>query len=178
MKAVAAGFVSLMLLPVLVLGAFAGWGVEGGSQTAMAGDDADLIGAVLAQPTIVLTPSARGDIEAGRIDPRILGVLLAVAEEHRLDRVGPLITGHSYYVKGTTRVSNHAFGRAVDILAVEGAPVSPANESARALMQEILSLPVELLPDEVGGPWIVSSGARSSFTDSNHLDHIHVGFDA
>lgn len=179
MKAIAAGFASLLLLPVLVLGAFAGWGLSETQQTSDAlGDQGDLIAALLANPAIGLTPAARGDVEAGRVDPRILAILLAAAEEHTLDRVGPIITGHSYYVKGTTRVSNHVFGRAVDILAVDGAAVSPTNLAARALMEQILTLPPPLAPDELGGPWIISVGSRSSFSDAAHADHLHVGLDA
>lgn len=179
MKAIAAGFASLLLLPVLVLGAFAGWGISDTQQPpSELGDAGDLVAAVLANPAIGLTPAARGDVEAGRVDPRILSILLAAAEEHTLDRVGPIITGHSYYVKGTTRVSNHVFGRAVDILVVDGAPVSPANLAARALMEQILELPAPLAPDELGGPWIISVGSRSSFADEAHADHVHAGLDA
>ncbi len=179
MKAIAAGFASLLLVPVLVLGASA----DGGSawsptEARLLGDRADLVAAVLGHPGIGLTPSARADVEAGRVDARILGILLAAAQERTLDRVGPAITGHSFYVRGTTRVSNHVSGRAIDILAVDGAPVSSTNLGARALMEQILTLPAPLAPDELGGPWVLSVGSRSSFSDAAHADHIHAGFDA
>lgn len=175
----------LLLIPVLVLGAVVG-GFGDGSASAVppagtavpGGDSAELARAVLSHPAIHLTHAARGDVSSGLVDPRVLGVLLLVAQTHELGLVGPLVTGHSYYVKGTTRVSNHIFGRAVDIGGVDGMPVSPANEAAREVMEELLTLPDLLVPDEVGGPWLVSVGARSSFTNADHQDHIHLGYAA
>lgn len=177
MKLVATAFASLLLLPVLVLGAFAGSGISATQQTStVIGDAGDLIAAVLGNPRIGLTSAARADVESGRVDPRILAILLAAAEEHTLDVVGPIITGHSYYVKGTTRVSNHVFGRAVDVLSVDGAPVSPENLAARALMVQILELPPPLRPDELGGPFPFDDPNVRTFVQ-DHLDHIHAGDD-
>lgn len=185
LKVIGAALAVLLMIPVLVLGAIAG-GFGDGSASAAApasealalGDPGDLASAVLSHPAIRLTPAARGDVEAGLVDARVLQVLLLVAQTHELDPVGPLVSGHSYYVKGTTRVSNHVYGRAVDILGVDGAAVSPTNEAAREVMEEVLTLPDALVPDEVGGPWIVSVDARSSFTNADHQDHIHIGWSA
>lgn len=181
MKVIAAAFASLLLLPVLVIGAVAG-GVSmpdpSATPTLAAGALDDLAAEVLAHPRIGLTAAARGDVEKGTVDPRILAILLFAAEDHTLDRVGPIVTGHSYYVKGTTRVSNHVFGRAVDILAVDGAPVDSSNLGAYRLVEELLGLPSELAPDEIGAPWVISNGTRSSFHDSAHGDHVHAGHDA
>ena len=82
---------------------------------------------VLSNPRITFTSEAAGDVAEGRVDPRVLEVLLFLAERHDLGSVGPLITGHSYYVAGTTTPSNHAFGRAVDISVIDGQPVSVYN---------------------------------------------------
>lgn len=180
MKVLFGGFASLLLLPVLVIGAFAGSG-SAPAPTAtptLHGDQTELVQAVLSDAAIHLTEAARGDVESGRIDPRVLEVLLVLTQVHELAPVGPLITGHSYFVKGTTRVSNHVFGGAVDILGIDGEPVSPANAAARQVIEELLSLPAPLTPDEVGGPWIVRVGARSSFTNSDHQDHVHIGWDS
>ncbi|MGH2812628.1 MAG: hypothetical protein ACRDI1_07955, partial [Actinomycetota bacterium] len=84
----------------------------------------DLVSAVLGHQSIRLLPGARRDLESGLVDARILRLLLILAERHELSAVGPLVSGHSYYVKGTDHISNHVFGRAVDILAVDGAPVN------------------------------------------------------
>ena len=178
LRVVGASLAGLMLIPVLVLGAMAG-GSAGAprSNGAADGEQWDLEHAVLSDAAINLTQAARGDIEAGRVDSRVLHVLLLLAQSHELGPVGPFVTGHSFYVKGTTRVSNHVYGRAVDILGVDGEPVSPANEAARAAMVELLALSDPLVPDEVGGPWIVHVGGRTSFTNADHQDHIHLGYD-
>jgi hypothetical protein len=131
---------------------------------------------VLSNPRIGLRPEARGDVAAALIDPRVLQVLLLLAERHDLNSVGPLITGHSYYVRGTTTPSNHAFGRAVDISVIDRMPVSLANSAALDAMEMILSLPPPLLPDELGGPWLLYHPPVRIFT-RDHGDHIHVGWD-
>jgi hypothetical protein len=131
---------------------------------------------VLSDPRIGLRPEARSDVAAGLIDPRVLQVLLFLAERHDLNSVGPLITGHSYYVRGTTTPSNHAFGRAADISVIDGMPVSLANPAALDAMEMVLSLPPPLLPDELGGPWLLHHPFVRVFT-RDHGDHIHVGWD-
>jgi hypothetical protein len=131
---------------------------------------------VLSNRRIGLTPEAKGDVAAGLIDPRVLQVLLFLAERHDLNWVGPLITGHSYYVRGTTRPSNHAFGRAVDISVIDGVPVSIANPAALDAMKSVLSLSPPFLPDELGGPWLLHNPSVRTFT-KDHGDHIHIGWD-
>jgi hypothetical protein len=131
---------------------------------------------VLTQPRIALRQEASADIVADRVDPRVLQVLLYLAERHRLGPIGPLITGHSYYVRGTTTPSNHAFGRAVDFAVVAGTAVSSDNRAARDVMEMILQLPHPLLPDELGGPFYLHHPTVSVFTVDHH-DHIHVGWD-
>jgi D-alanyl-D-alanine dipeptidase len=148
-----------------------GWAVRYGWTTA---DPAALGEAVLAHPNIELRPEARADIEARRVDPRLLAVLLLLASEHRLGSVGPFATGHSLYVEGTTTISNHAYGRAVDIPVVDGAAVSVSNHGARAAARLLLSLEEPFRPDELGNPWEFAS--PGAFTDSSHRDHLHVAY--
>jgi hypothetical protein len=131
---------------------------------------------VLSHPRIGLRPEARGDVAAGLVDPRVLQVLLFLAERHQLNSVGPLITAHSYYVRGTNVPSNHAFGRAVDITVIDGAGVSVANSGALDAMELVLTLSPPLLPDELGGPWLLSHPAVDVFT-RDHGDHLHIGWD-
>lgn len=148
-----------------------GWAVRYGWTTS----DAGALGqAVLTHPNIELRPEARADIEAGRVDARLLGVLLFLASEHRLGSVGPFATGHSLYVEGTDTISNHAYGRAVDIPIVDGVAVSPSNQFARAAAESLLSLDEPLRPDELGGPWDLAN--PGAFTDSSHQDHLHVAY--
>jgi hypothetical protein len=131
---------------------------------------------VLSHPRIGLRPEARGDVAAGLIDPRVLQVLLFLAERHELNSVGPLTTAHSYYIAGTNVPSNHAFGRAVDITVIDGAGVSVANSGALDAMELVLTLSPPLLPDELGGPWLLSHPAVDIFT-RDHGDHLHIGWD-
>lgn len=182
LKVLAASLAGLLLLPVLVISAVAG-GLGSAHRsddqvaTAASGDVIELAGAVLSNPNIELMPNARTDVAAHRVDPRVLQVLVILAGSHRLAPVGPMITGHSYFVAGTTRVSNHVSGRAVDILGVDGAAVTSSNAGARRVIEEALSLPAPLTPHEIGGPWIVRIRSRASFTDADHQDHIHIGYD-
>lgn len=100
-----------------------------------------------------------------------------MATRHRLGFVGPFVTGHSIYVKGTGRISNHALGRAVDIPYVDGWPVSVTNTGARAVALALLRLSPTLRPDEVGSPWAFSSPTVTTFTEG-HDTHIHYGIEA
>ena len=85
-----------------------------------------------------------------------------------------LRSGHSWYVKGTRRVSNHSVWRAVDVDQVDGRPVSRANTAARRLALWIGQGRAGVQPSEVGSPW--PFGGRPWFTDAGHQGHLHVGF--
>jgi hypothetical protein len=141
------------------------------------GDAAALAAAVFSNPSIELRPEAEADVRAGRVDPRVLAVLLALADRFSLAGVGPFVSGHSYYVAGTNRPSNHAFGRAVDIGTINGELVSRANGAARQAALALASLPAPLRPDEVGSPFADLSGLPGLFSDADHQDHLHLGFD-
>jgi hypothetical protein len=138
--------------------------------------DGELEAMVLSNPRIELSSLAAGDVAAGRIDPRVLEVLLVLADRFDLGSVGPLISGHSYFVAGTTTPSNHSFGRAVDISVIDGQAVSIYNPAARDAMELILTLQPPLLPDELGGPWPMYHAGVRTFTQDHH-DHIHIGWD-
>jgi hypothetical protein len=138
--------------------------------------DGELEAMVLSNPRIELSSLAAGDVAAGRIDPRVLEVLLVLAGRFDLGSVGPLISGHSYFIAGTTTPSNHSFGRAVDISVIDGQAVSIYNPAAREALELILSLRPPLVPDELGGPWLLSHAGVRTFTQDHH-DHIHIGWD-
>lgn len=134
--------------------------------------------AVLTHPNIELRPEARADIENRRVDGRVLAALLLLAAEHELSDVGPFVSGHSLYVEGTDRISNHTYGRAVDIPIVDGIAVSYSNVSARRAARSLLSLPAAIRPDELGSPWVFSSTTVTSFADEAHSNHLHAGWGA
>lgn len=113
------------------------------------------------------------DYPSPRLDRRVRRLLVAAIGQYRL-RVSCLRTGHSWYVKGTHRVSNHSVWRAVDIDQVDGRPVSPANLAAQQLALWIGRGRAGVQPSEVGSPW--QFGGRPWFTDRGHQGHLHVGF--
>jgi hypothetical protein len=132
------------------------------------------VAGLLADAKLVLTDLARGDIESGRTDPRILQLLATLTQDHTI-AVSVIQSGHSPFVEGTTRYSYHTFGRAVDIYMVDGEGVSPMSASARSLVGWLLSLQGPARPAEVGSPFpdLVGPG---SFSDDSHLDHVHIGY--
>jgi hypothetical protein len=114
-----------------------------------------------------------GDYRSSRLDRRVRQLLVAAATRHRI-RVSCLRIGHSWFVAGTTRVSNHSLWRAVDVDQVDGHPVSPSNAAARGLALWTGQGGAGVRPSEVGSPW--DFGPRPWFTDNGHQDHLHVGF--
>ncbi|MDQ1437484.1 MAG: hypothetical protein QOK43_1113 [Acidimicrobiaceae bacterium] len=132
--------------------------------------------AVAGHARIAVRPSDAADLAAELVDERVLSTLLALATRHRLASVGPF-TRHSHYVHGTSRVSNHVFGRAVDVAVVGGAPVDSGNDAARRLVVDALTLPDDIRPSEVLSPWELRVGDAWSVTDADHGNHVHLGFD-
>lgn len=131
---------------------------------------------LLADSRVVLSENARADLRSGLVDPRLISLLSRLAETYQVE-ISVFSTGHGRFVKGTTKVSNHVYGRAADITFVNGAEVSGTNEAARALAQFLLTVDPSIRPNEVGGPWDVDDTDGVGFTDSGHLAHLHVGYD-
>lgn len=139
---------------------------------APAGGRADGLGRkVLAAKRIVLPDSARWDIRAGRVDDRVLRMMLRLARDHRIS-VTVLASGHPTRVFGSPSTSNHTRGRAVDIWAVDGRRVTAGGAAVRAVMETALRYG----SDEVGGPVAFSTRYGGAFTDTVHEDHVHIGF--
>jgi hypothetical protein len=118
------------------------------------------------------------DIQSGAIDPRILGILGAISQEHTIT-ISALRSDHPK-LTSSGNVSNHYYGRAMDIAAIDGtsctdvSPDGPCGTIARQLGalpagQE----PTELIycfdPDGPANP--------NGFAQADHCDHVHVGFD-
>jgi hypothetical protein len=113
------------------------------------------------------------DLASGKLDLRVQSLLAVLAERHTI-RLSCLATGHSHYVKGTHRVSNHTRWRALDIDRVDGQPVSRNSTAARALVGWLDALEGPLRPVEIGSPFDL--GRRPYFSDEGHQQHIHVGY--
>lgn len=159
------------------------WAVErlgdvGGEPVARPDDLSADAAAVVDDERIDLPDSARWDIFRGDVDDRLLAVMRAMAD-HTPYSVCCLVSGHPVHVFGTDNVSNHAFGMAVDIWAVDGTPVvvdqpdvdSGAHRLARAVFDE------RVVPS-IGGPWAFDGQGGRSFADPVHIDHLHVAYHA
>jgi uncharacterized protein YcbK (DUF882 family) len=153
-------------------------------ETAVLQSGSSLAQRVLADDRINLA-SGYGDVASGRVDPRVLALLLYLAEAHGQITVSCLISGHSRFVaqtagekktKAPRRVSAHTYGRAVDISSIGGVQVignqQPGGIVDRAV-QEILSLPAALQPKQVISLLDLSG---PSFALPDHGDHLHVGY--
>ena len=165
---------ALLALPAPAVAPFELGLTVGGAATPVADPAAAEVAArVLAEPAITLDGRARSDLEAGRIDARLSALLLEAAARVPIS-VTVLQTGHSYYtVNGT--VSNHSVGRAVDLGVVGGAAVDASNAAARDLALALGRLAEPLRPTEIGTPWAIDEPGY--FTDGDHRDHLHVGYD-
>ena len=115
----------------------------------------------------------KSDLASGRVDLRVQSLLAVIAERYSI-RLSCLRTGHSRFVKGTTRVSNHTVWRAVDIDVVNGRPVSRSNGDSRSLALWLDGLQGPLRPSEIGSPFNI--GRRPYFSDEGHQGHLHVGY--
>jgi hypothetical protein len=138
------------------------------------------VGLLVARGRITTTTTGAGcqpdpDLDSGRLDRRVHGLLAEVGKRH-LVRISCLRSGHSLYVKGTRRVSNHTVWRAVDIDRVDGGGVGAGNGAAHRLVQWLNGLQGELRPSEIGSPWVLPGGL--TFSDEGHQGHVHVGYRA
>ncbi len=119
------------------------------------------------------------DIQSGAIDPRIINLLGAISQQHTVT-ISALRSDHPKYTTGGN-VSNHYYGRAMDIAAIDGvsctnvSPDGPCGTIARQLG----ALPAGQEPTELIYCWDPDGPANpNGFAQADHCDHIHVGFDA
>jgi hypothetical protein len=128
--------------------------------------------ALLSTPNVVLDADGVADMQAGRIDPRIVAVLAKLAEAHVLT-VSAMCSDHPKFTAGGT-ISQHYLGRGVDIAAIDGVPVSPANPTALDVALSLSSLEAGYRPDEVGSPFAIPRPGY--YTDAGTQDHLHIAF--
>lgn len=174
MTRVAGALAILLAAPWLAIGALLSPGAPAKVFPSTEAEEAP-VSRLLAHPNLSFRAPAIRDLEAGLVDARVVGLLLVLAARHRLSWVGPFVSGHSYFVAGTNRPSNHAAGRAVDIPFVDGAAVSSGNPGALAALEEALALPPEVRPTEAGGPWAIERGGVWVVT-RDHASHLHFGW--
>ncbi len=131
------------------------------------------VGALLDNDHVTFDADGIADLRAGRIDARIVSALDELSREH--DLVVSSMRSDNPQLTAGGSVSNHFYGRAVDIAMVDGRPVNASNRAARELAIGLSRLDPSIRPDEIGSPWALSGAAY--FTDADHQDHIHLGFD-
>ena len=124
--------------------------------------------------SVGLSAQADADLRAGRVDRRVLEVLRILSVRYELE-VSVFKSGHSKYTRNGS-VSNHWYGRAADISEVGGSPVSASNPAAYRFVADVLTLPPHIRPTEIGHPFLVLL-SLGGFSDADHRDHIHLGFD-
>ncbi len=130
--------------------------------------------ALLDNRNVELSDSAKWDLTAGRVDPRVVDLLNRLSAAHRLS-VSTFALGHPINVFGRTVESNHTSGRAVDIWAVDEVPVVSQRESAT--LQALVDMARTAGATELGAPFDVDGPRGPGFTDTVHQDHLHFGFD-
>jgi hypothetical protein len=117
------------------------------------------------------------DIQQGAIDPRILVLIAAISQDHTV-RISSLRSDHDMHTSGGN-VSNHYYGRAVDIAAIDGVPctVTDVDGPCGTMTRALASLPEGQRPTELIYCFD-ADGPGPAWAASDHCDHIHVGFDS
>ena len=128
--------------------------------------------ALLENKNVVLDDAGKADIKAGRIDPRVIGVLTKLSQEHKIT-VSCMCSDHSKFTAGGS-VSNHFYGRGLDIASIDGEIVGPGSPLAREIASEVSTLDPNIRPNEIGSPFAISGPGY--FTDAAHQNHLHLGF--
>jgi len=130
---------------------------------------------ILSDRRISIYAGGRADIQAGRVNIRVLALIAYLAEAHGQVTVSCLISGHRLYARPGV-ISAHIYGLAADISVLGNTSIFGHQQPGSVTEQgvrNVLLLPSEMQPRQVisllglGGP---------SFPLANHDDHIHVGY--
>ena len=116
------------------------------------------------------------DLDSGAIDPRIVGLIGAITQSHTIT-ISSLRSDHSMYA-ASGHISNHYFGRAMDIAVVDGEPctnVSPQAPCGR-LGETLAQIAGPSHPTELIYCYDVD-GPGPAWAQADHCDHVHAGFD-
>ena len=132
---------------------------------------------VLKDKRVDIYACGREDIEAGRIDRRVLATLLYLATSGLHPQVSSLECGHGRLTT-SGNVSAHSYGHAVDIAAINGTPIvghqGPDTVTDEAL-RRLVQLQGLMRPNQIISLMTVT-GANNTLAMADHNDHIHVGF--
>ena len=114
------------------------------------------------------------DIQQGMIDRRVLALIAAISQEHTI-LLSSLRSDHSMNTAAGS-VSNHYFGRAVDIAAIDGVSCTDVSVDGPCgtIAQSLATLPEGLRPTELIFCFD-PDGPGPAFAAADHCDHIHAG---
>jgi hypothetical protein len=115
------------------------------------------------------------DIQAGMLDERVTGLLALMTQDHQIT-ITSLRSDHSQ-MTASGNVSNHFYGRAMDIAAVDGVSCTDTSTTAPCaeLGYALAQLPAPLHPTELIYCFDLD-GVGPAFALPDHCDHIHAGF--
>lgn len=123
----------------------------------------------------ILNASAAADLEQGRIDRRVVRLIAMLTQRWSIT-VSSLRSDHGMFTK-SGNISNHYYGRAVDIAVVDGVSCadmslsSPCSQVGRFLA----GLPDGVKPTELIYGYDLD-GPGPAFAMADHSSHIHAGF--
>jgi hypothetical protein len=120
------------------------------------------LAALLSNPRLSLPPAVRALFAQGGADPRLTSLLQSAVADHTI------------VVGGMESVVEPLHAQAIDIVSVDGQPISPSNVAARDLVTEIAALDPSMRPNEIGTPWPIQ--AQGFFTDAAHQGRLHLAF--
>jgi hypothetical protein len=91
--------------------------------------------------------------------------------------ISALRSDHSMYAS-SGNVSNHYFGRAMDIAAVDGVPctLTTVDGACGRLARALANLPAGEMPTELIYCFD-PDGPGPAWAQADHCNHVHVGFD-
>ncbi len=137
------------------------------------------IAAVLDDPRIQLPDTCRWDVHAGRVSPDMVAVLGAAAAVTPV-AVTVMRTGHPLNVFGTSKISNHTQGRAVDLWRAGGQPVVSIGAMTGPAHSALVAAFADPRTRQTGSPpgSDLDGPRRRSFTDLVHQDHLHLAVGA
>ena len=115
------------------------------------------------------------DIQAGLLDERITGLLALMTKNHQIT-ITSLRSDHSQ-MTASGNVSNHFYGRAMDIASVDGVSCTDTSTTAPCaeLGYALAQLPEPLHPTELIYCFDLD-GPGPAFALPDHCDHIHAGY--
>lgn len=129
---------------------------------------------VLKTKSIQIYEVGREQIRGGQIDRRVLALLAFLDTEGYRPTVTSLARPGAITSSGN--VSQHSYGTAVDIAAINGKPTISTNDPGdltERTVRKIMTLQGTLNPDQIISLFDIGG---STLAMGDHADHIHVGF--